>query len=50
MYGIKLIIWDMRDWWNVKEILDMESYYPQEYKERVFEIIMSRRRKYRYLF
>ena len=35
---------------DVKEILDMESYYPQEYKERVFEIIMSRRRKYRYLF
>ena len=22
---------------DVKEILDMESYYPQEYKERVFE-------------
>lgn len=35
---------------DVKEILDMESYYPQEYKERVFEIIMNRRRKYRYLF
>lgn len=35
---------------DVKEILNMESYYPQEYKKRVFEIIMSRRRKYRYLF
>ena len=35
---------------DVKEILDMESYYSQEYKERVFEIIMNRRRKYRYLF
>lgn len=35
---------------DVKEMLDMESYYPQEYKERVFEIIMNRRRKYRYLF
>ena len=27
-----------------------QDQYPQEYKERVFEIIMNRRRKYRYLF
>lgn len=35
---------------EVQRFLDEEPYYPAEYKKRLFEIIMNRRRKYRYLF
>ena len=35
---------------RVKSLLNEEHHYPKEQKQRVYEIIMARRRKYQYLF
>lgn len=35
---------------EVENILEQEPYYPQEIKDRVYEIIVSQCRKYQYLF
>ena len=35
---------------EVKELLDKESFYPDEVKNRVLQIIMEQRRKYIYMF
>ncbi len=35
---------------SLHEILDKESFYPDELKQRVFQVVMDRRRKYAYLF
>lgn len=35
---------------NLQQILTEEAYYPQDIKERISCIILSQRRKYRYLF
>ncbi|SCW31085.1 hypothetical protein SAMN02910456_00464 [Ruminococcaceae bacterium YRB3002] len=38
------------DWHDVKQVLSSVEYYPDDVKERVYDTVLDRRRKYKYLF